>query len=85
MNRRRWLFLALSFAMTFAMLFGFLIDSDFRKLGPGPQLIYVESWSKDRSDAEIQAQQRRDQAVRKKIEEQRRQEFQKLENRLGMD
>ena len=85
MNRRRWLFLALSFAMTFALLFGFLIDSDFRKLGPGPQLIYVESWSKDRSDAEIQAQQRRDQAVRKKIEEQRRQEFQKLENRLGMD
>lgn len=85
MNRRRWLFLALSFAVTFALLFGFLIDSDFRKLRAGPQLIYVESWSKNRSDAEIKAQQMRDQAVRKKIEEQRRQEFQRLEKKLGMD
>lgn len=85
MNRRQWLFLALSFAMTFAVLFGFLIDSDFRKLAPGPQLIFVESWSANRTDAEIQAQQKRDQAVRKRQEEERQRQFQKLGNSLGIE
>lgn len=85
MNRRQWLFLGLSFAVTFAVLFGFLIDSDFRKLQPGPQLIYVENWRADRSDAEIVAQQRRDQAVKKLQEEERRKQFQRLGNQLGIE
>lgn len=84
MDRRRWLFLALACAMTFAILFGFLLDTDMRKLGPGPQLIFVESWSAKRTDAEIQAQQKRDQAVRKLQEEERQRQFQKLGNTLGV-
>lgn len=85
MDRRRWLFLLLSIAVTFAVLFGFLIDSDFRKFAPGPQLIFVESWRADRSDAEIKAQQKRDQALRKQAEEERRRQFQKLGNTLGVE
>src|SRR3546814_17015774 len=41
MDRRRWLFLALAFAMTFTVLFGFLLDRAFRKLGPGDPIINV--------------------------------------------
>jgi hypothetical protein len=85
MNRRRWLFLCLSFAMTFAVLFGFLLDSDFRKLGPGEQLIYVESWRANRTDAEIVAQQKRDQTVRHRLEEERRRQYEKLGNTLGIE
>lgn len=85
MDRRRWLFLILAFAMTFAILFGFLIDSDLRKLGPGEQLIYVESWSANRTDVEIKAQQRREQAVRKRVQEERQRQFQKLGNSLGVE
>lgn len=85
MDRRRWLFLGLSCAMTFALIYGFLLDSDLRKLGPGPQLIFVESWSNERSDAEIKAQQQRDASVKRKQEEYRREQFQALEKKLGMD
>ncbi len=85
MDRRRWLFLALSFAITFALLFGFLIDSDYRKLAPGPQLIIAESWPANRTDAEIQAQQKRDQAVRKLQEEERKRQYQKLAKTLGIE
>src|SRR3546814_1122280 len=72
MDRRRWLFLALAFAMTFTVLFGFLLDSDFRKLGPGEQIIYVENWRDNRSEAELAAGQRREQAVQRQQEEGRK-------------
>src|SRR3546814_16266965 len=77
MDRRRWLFLALAFAMTFTVLFGFLLDSDFRKLGPGEQIIYVENWRANRSAAEIPARQRREPAVTRQPEEERRPHKQK--------
>src|SRR3546814_4322127 len=63
MDRRRWLFLSLAFAMTFTVLFGFLLDSAFRKLGPGEQTIYVEYWRANRREDQMPARQRRDQAV----------------------
>src|SRR3546814_3817474 len=85
MDRRRWLFLALAFAMTFTVLFGFLLDSDFRKLGPGEQIIYVENWRANRSEAEIAARQRRDQAVQRQQEEERRRQYQKLGKSLGIE
>src|SRR3546814_6427236 len=53
MDLRRWLILALAFAMTFTVLLGFLLDSDFRKLGQGEQFIYVENWRANRSEDEI--------------------------------
>lgn len=85
MDRRRILFLCLSFAITFALLFGFLIDSDFRKLQPGPQLIYAESWPENRSDAEIVAQQKRDAAVKKEQEAERQRQYQRLAKKLGIE
>jgi len=85
MDRRRWLFLALAIAITFAIGAGFMVDSDLRKLGPGPQLIYAENWSENRTDAQIKAQQKIDQAKRHKAEEERRRQYQRLANQLGIE
>jgi len=86
MNRRKALFLALSCAITFFVLFGFYHDSKWDRIKPGPQLIYAESWEEGaRSDAAIQAQQKRDQAVREEIAARRRAEFERLGKRLGID
>lgn len=84
MDRSRWVFLALSLTITFGLLWGFLHDSDWRNLGLKPQLIYVESWPADRSDAEIQAQQARDSRLRAEVEAERQRQFQQLENKLGL-
>lgn len=85
LDRRRVLFLLLACAVTFAVLFGFLIDTDLRKFRPGPQLIFVESWSAKRTDAEIVAQQKRDQAVKKEQEAERQRQFKKLAKDLGIE
>ncbi len=84
MDRPRWAFLILAFTLTGALLWGFLVDSDWRNLGLKPQLIYVESWRADRSDAEIQAQQARDSRLRAEAEAERQRQFQQLENKLGL-
>lgn len=84
MDRPRWVFLALALTITTLLLWGFLRDSDWRNLGLKPQLIYVESWPADRSDAEIQAQQARDSRLRAQAETERQRQFQQLENKLGL-
>jgi hypothetical protein len=52
---------------------------------PPPQTIYVESWRSDRSDAEIIAQQKKDQAAYNAAVKARQQEFQKLQKKLGIE
>lgn len=51
---------------------------------PGEQVIYVESWSADRSDEEILAQQKVNEERRQAIAEERQRQFQRLERRLGL-
>ena len=52
---------------------------------PPPQTIYVESWRSDRSDAEIIAQQKKDQAARAAAVKARQEEFQRLQKKLGIE
>ena len=61
----------------------FLVDSKINT-APPPTVVYAESWKADRSDAEIVAQQKIDQAKRDKAAKERQQQFQKLEKQLGM-
>ncbi len=84
MDRRRWLFLALAVALTIFTLFGFLIDSDIRNLGLKTQVIYVESWRADRTDAEIEAQQERDALLKAEAAKRRQEQYKRLEERLGI-
>ena len=74
---------ALALLVTAVIVIEFMVDS---KIGtaPPPSIIYVDSWSANRTDAEIIAQQKKDQAELRAAQLKKQREFQKLENQLGM-
>jgi len=64
----------------------FLFVKDGRtNIAPGEQITYVESWSSNRTDAEILAAQKKREAEQKAIAEERQRQFKELERRFGMD
>jgi hypothetical protein len=75
---------ALAILVTAIIVIEFMVDS---KIGtaPPPQIVYVDSWSANRSDAEIVADQKKDQAARKQAQLEKQREFQRLENQLGIE
>lgn len=75
---------ALAILVTAIIVIEFMVDS---KIGtaPPPQIVYVDSWSANRTDAEIVADQKKDQAARKQAQLERQREFQRLENQLGIE
>ena len=81
-QRHRVLFAAISIAIPALLIAGFYVDS---KVEPVPLgTIYVESWPADRSDDEIVAQQKIDQAKRENAMAAKRAEYQRLKERLGI-
>jgi hypothetical protein len=76
-----WVAAALAIAIPIAIVFVFYLDGKTNIL-PGPQLIYVESWPANRSDAEIKAQQKIDQAWRDKANKERQEMFKKHDEQL---
>ena len=52
---------------------------------PPPQIVYVENYGPGRTDADIVADQKKASEERRKAEEARRQEFQKLEKKFGIE
>lgn len=91
LTRRRphqWGFAALSVTLTAVTLWAFWHDSKFEK-EYHRDIVYVQQWRLDRTDAEIIAQQKIDGPIdaRRKAEEQARQEkrraeFQRIKDRL---
>lgn len=75
---------ALAILSTIILVILFLVDSKVNT-APGAQLIYVESWSANRTDAEIIEQQKKDQEIRRAAKLKKQQEFQRLENALGLE
>ena len=75
---------ALAVVIPAAIIVGFALDS--RAAGtPGPKLIYAKSWSANRTDAEIIADQKEHQAKREAAAKEKQRQFQKLEKQLGID
>lgn len=74
---------ALAVLTTTIIVIEFLVDSKINTAPPA-QIVYVEQWPENRSDAEIRAEQERDEAIRQAALAERRRQFQKLENKLGM-
>jgi hypothetical protein len=74
---------ALSILVTTIIVIVFFVDSQINT-APPPQIVYVESWSMNRTDAEIIADQKKDQADREAAAKERQRQFQALENKLGM-
>ena len=83
-SREQVIAASLAVLVTTIIVIEFIVDA---KMGtaPPPRITYVELYSPKRSDADIVAQQKKDMAEKKAFEEYKKREFQKLENRLGMD
>ncbi len=85
-RRHPWAAGVLAVAIPIAILAAFYVDSYMHAL-PRPQIVYINSWPADRSDAEIRARQQADLARREAIEAERQRQFQRLEKqaeRLGI-
>ena len=78
------LFLAILTTIVIVILF--FVDSKYNT-APPPTITYVESWPENRTDDEIIAQQEIDQAEKDRALEERRRQFQELEdfnNSIGL-
>lgn len=82
-SKPQWIAAALAIILPAIIVWAFLVDSTVNT-APPPRIIYAENWRADRTDAEIVAQQRRDQARREAIAAERQRQFKALENRLGI-
>ena len=74
---------ALAFLVTLIIVIEFLVDA---KIGTAPpqQVVEVELYPSNRTDAEIIADQKKDMAAKLAAQKERQRQFQKLENQLGM-
>lgn len=73
----------LALLSTIIIVILFLVDSKINTAPPA-QIVYVESWTENRTDAEIIADQKKHQAERRAAELEKQRQFQRLENRFGM-
>ena len=88
-QKHELIFLFLSVVMTGLLLIGFAKDSQVEKVYK-PDIIYVQQWRLDRTDAEIRAQQAIDAPIKQKaIDEQRKREeemraaFKRMDDKLN--
>jgi hypothetical protein len=80
-SRVQWAALALAIVMPLGLVFVFIIDGR-TNIQPGPQVIYADSWTANRTDAEIVADQKIHQAKREAAIKERQRQFQKVDREL---
>ena len=73
----------LAVLVTMIIIIEFMVDSKINT-APPPQIVYAESWSANRTDAEIVAEQKKDQAKRDAAAKEKQRQFKELEKQLGM-
>jgi hypothetical protein len=75
---------ALAVLVTMIIIIEFIVDA---KIGtaPPPQIVEVELYPSNRTDAQIIADQKKDQAALEAAKKQQREDFQKLAKRLHID
>lgn len=81
-SRVQWIAAALAVLMPTIIIIGFIVDAR-TNIAPGEQLIYADSWSANRTDAEIKAAQQERVKQKEEADKQRQHGFQELERRLG--
>jgi hypothetical protein len=74
----------LAVLVTIIIVIMFFVDSKINT-APPPQIVYVELYDSNRTDAEIIADQKKDQAEREAQAKERQRQFQELEKKLGFD
>jgi hypothetical protein len=75
---------SLAVLVTIIIVIIFFVDSKINT-APPPQIVYVENYGPDRTDADIIRDQKKASEDRRRAEEARRQEFQKLQKQLGIE
>jgi hypothetical protein len=75
---------SLAVLVTIIIVIIFFVDSKINT-APPPQIVYVENFGPDRTDADIVRDQKKASEERRKAEEARRQEFEKLQKQLGIE
>jgi hypothetical protein len=83
-NRDHLLGGTLALLITAIIVVIFFVDASVNT-APPPQVIYVENYGPDRTDAQIIADQKQRAADREAAAKARQQEFQKLEKQLGIE
>ena len=74
----------LALLATIIIVILFLVDSKVNTAPPA-YVVYVDSWSANRTDAEIIEQQKKDQAAKRAYEAEKQRQFQKLEKQFGIE
>jgi hypothetical protein len=74
----------LAVLVTIIIVIVFLVDSKINT-APPPRVVYVELYDSNRTDAEIIADQKKDQAKKEAYAKEKQRQFQELEKKLGMD
>jgi hypothetical protein len=74
---------SLAFLVTLIIVIVFVLDSKFG-VAPPPQVVEVELYPSNRTDAQIIADQKKDMAEKAAGEKEKRRQFQKLANEFGM-
>ena len=82
-SREQVIAAALAVLITVIIVIEFVVDSKINT-APPPRVTYVELYPSTRTDAEIVADQKKDQAAKEAAAKERQRQFQKLENQLGM-
>lgn len=78
----QFVFAAISIALPILIIAGFVHDS--RVDPPPPQMYFIPSWPADRSDADIIAQQKIDEAEKQKALAAKQADYKRLADRFGI-
>jgi hypothetical protein len=82
-SREQVIAASLAMLVTAIIVIEFIIDAKINT-APPPRIVYVELYPSNRTDAQIIADQKKDQAAKDAAIKERQRQFQKLENQLGM-
>jgi len=83
-SREQVIAASLAVLVTMIIVIIFFVDAKINT-APPPQIVYVENYGPDRTDADIVRDQKKASEERRKAEEARRKEFQKLEKQFGIE
>lgn len=81
----KWPLLGLSAAMTWVIVWAFVVDANTNTMPTRNKIIYVQSWDANRSDAAIILQQKIDLAKREAALQKKQKEMQGIADVFGID
>lgn len=80
-QRHQLLFATISIAIPILIVLGF--NHDTKRPPRGPEIVYIQNWSPNRTDADIIAQQKQELAERQAAQKERQRQFRELKKAIG--